>query len=74
MHIDHTYGTWVSCAGKSSDLPFSDILLIEPIHLIGQDNEDVRCSTGDVPNIVVSNIFDHLGPYSIDGITVCTVL
>ncbi|KAG8999265.1 hypothetical protein FRB90_012117 [Tulasnella sp. 427] len=29
----------------------------------GSDNTDLRCSTGAVPNILVSNIIDHLGSY-----------
>ncbi|KAI0278658.1 lipase class 3 family protein [Russula brevipes] len=32
----------------------------------GQDNPSRGCTVGDVPNIVASNIIDHLGPY--DGI------
>ncbi|KAG9025058.1 hypothetical protein FS837_005099 [Tulasnella sp. UAMH 9824] len=30
----------------------------------GSDNTDIRCSTGNVPNIFVSDIVDHLGPYN----------
>jgi hypothetical protein len=33
----------------------------------GQDNPSPFCTVGDVPNILVSNIIDHLGPYD-DGI------
>ncbi|KAG8994553.1 hypothetical protein FRB94_009800 [Tulasnella sp. JGI-2019a] len=29
----------------------------------GEDNTDVECSTGATPNIFVSDILDHLGPY-----------
>lgn len=33
----------------------------------GQDNTNDQCEIGSVPNILVSNIADHLGPY--DGIS-----
>ena len=33
----------------------------------GQDNPSRFCSVGDVPNVIQSNILDHLGPYD-DGI------
>ncbi|KAG9024912.1 hypothetical protein FRB95_010883 [Tulasnella sp. JGI-2019a] len=29
----------------------------------GQDNVDGNCATGEVPNIFVSDVLDHLGPY-----------
>jgi hypothetical protein len=29
----------------------------------GQDNENIDCSTGAVPNILVGNLDDHGGPY-----------
>lgn len=34
----------------------------------GHDNPSHLCSVGDVPNVILSNIFDHLGPYD-DGIS-----
>ena len=34
----------------------------------GQDNSDAQCSIGDTPNIFVSDIKDHEGPYN--GITI----
>jgi hypothetical protein len=37
----------------------------------GQDNEDFACTTGYVPNILVGNIFDHLGPY--DGVHIGSI-
>ncbi|TDL26724.1 alpha/beta-hydrolase [Rickenella mellea] len=33
----------------------------------GQDNTSTQCSTGDVPNVLESNVNDHDGPY--DGVT-----
>ncbi|KAF8493037.1 lipase class 3 family protein [Russula emetica] len=33
----------------------------------GHDNPSQLCSVGDVPNVIQSNILDHLGPYE-DGI------
>jgi pimeloyl-ACP methyl ester carboxylesterase len=33
----------------------------------GHDNPSRLCSVGDVPNVIQSNILDHLGPYD-DGI------
>jgi hypothetical protein len=33
----------------------------------GHDNPSQLCSVGDVPNVIQSNILDHLGPYD-DGI------
>ena len=33
----------------------------------GHDNPSQLCSVGDVPNLIRSNILDHLGPYD-DGI------
>ena len=33
----------------------------------GHDNPSQLCSVGDVPNVLQSNILDHLGPYD-DGI------
>ena len=29
-----------------------------------KDNTDIRCSTGAVPNLLLGNIIDHLGPYN----------
>ena len=34
----------------------------------GQDNESTLCIVGDVPNVLESDISDHLGPYD-DGIS-----
>ncbi|KAF8311880.1 lipase [Clavulina sp. PMI_390] len=34
------------------------------IHCDGQDNPSTLCSTGYVPDILFSNIIDHLGPYN----------
>ncbi len=34
----------------------------------GHDNPSRLCSVGDVPNVIQSNILDHLGPYD-DGIS-----
>ncbi|KAK7461016.1 hypothetical protein VKT23_008944 [Stygiomarasmius scandens] len=36
----------------------------------GHDNTNSRCAVGDVPNILVGNILNHLGPY--DGVTMGT--
>ena len=33
----------------------------------GQDDASSLCSVGDVPNVLLGNILDHLGPYD-DGI------
>ena len=33
----------------------------------GHDNPSQLCSVGDVPNVILGNILDHLGPYD-DGI------
>jgi predicted lipase len=32
----------------------------------GHDNPSLLCSVGDVPNVLQSNILDHLGPYDDD--------
>ncbi|KDN43367.1 hypothetical protein RSAG8_06151, partial [Rhizoctonia solani AG-8 WAC10335] len=37
----------------------------------GQDNTSTDCSTGAVPNILVGNLVDHLGPY--EGVWIGTI-
>jgi hypothetical protein len=37
----------------------------------GQDNTDAECSTGEVSNVLVGNIVDHLGSY--DGVWIGTI-
>ncbi|KAG8991180.1 hypothetical protein FRB94_009798 [Tulasnella sp. JGI-2019a] len=39
----------------------------------GEDNTDTNCSTGEVPNIFVSDILDHLGPYGPSSVWMGTI-
>ena len=66
VHINSS-SAWVACAGKQFAVrQYVYRLLTEHRRLPGQDNTNSQCEVGAVPNILVSNIIDHLGPY--DGV------
>ena len=67
---------WVSCPGKHS-IPHTKktrrgaskllaIVLLIVLYITGQDNPSEMCSVGDVPDIILGDVIDHIGPF--DGV------
>lgn len=65
VHINDD-GSWNACPG-ASDVNLLVYFFCTDFACTGQDNPSTDCSTGDVPNVFVSNETDHDGPY--DGVT-----